>query len=152
MENDKIIEQMNNLIRSNKDSEEGFKTAASGVDDEQIKALFQELSSQRAHFVRELQEVVGQYGGEPEEDGSFTGSLHRGWMDIKVAVTGNDKTAILNEAERAEDYAVDAYEEAMKAELPQSVSEIVSREYHLVKAAHDRVKALRDRSSSAASG
>lgn len=149
MEKDKIIEHLNNLIQSNKDSEEGFKTAASGVEDDQIKALFQELSTQRAHFARELQDVVNQYGGEPESDGSITGSLHRGWMNLKAAVTGNDETAILNEAERAEDYAVDAYEKAMKEGLPQSVSDVVSREYHLVKAAHDRVKALRDRARAA---
>lgn len=149
MEKDKIVENLNNLIQSNRDAEEGFKTAADGVDDAQITTLFQELSSQRAHFTRELQDVVRQYGGEPEEDGSLTGSLHRGWMNIKAAVTGNDKTAILNEAERSEDFAKEAYEEAMKNDLPPNVSEVVNRQYHLVKAAHDRVKALRDRARAA---
>ncbi|QQS42078.1 MAG: PA2169 family four-helix-bundle protein [Acidobacteriota bacterium] len=149
MEKNEIIEHLNDLIQSNKDSEEGFKTAADGVDNEQMKALFMELSNQRAHFARELQDVVKQYGGEPQDDGSIAGSLHKGWMNIKSAVTGNDETAILNEAERAEDFAVDAYEKAMKEGLPQSVSDVVSREYHLVKAAHDRVKALRDRSRAA---
>lgn len=149
MEKDKIVETLNNLIQSNKDAEEGFKTAADGVDDDQLNALFQELSSQRAHFARELQDVVKQYGEEPEEDGSITGSLQRGWLNIKTAVTGNDNEAVLNEAERSEDYAKDAYKDAMEKDLPQNVSEIVSRQYHLVKSAHDRVKALRDRARAA---
>ncbi|REJ78610.1 MAG: PA2169 family four-helix-bundle protein [Acidobacteria bacterium] len=150
MEKDKIIEKVNELIQTNKDSEEGFKTAAASVEDNQTTALFEELSNQRGHFARELQDMVQQFGGEPAESGTFSGTLKRGWMNIKTAVTSDDKTAVLNECERAEDVAKEAYEDAMKSRLPESVSDVVSRQYHLVKAAHDRVKALRDRSRAAA--
>ena len=45
-------------------------------------------------------------GGRPEEGGSVSGAVHRGWMNIKDAVAGHDDKAIIAEAERGEDVAV----------------------------------------------
>ena len=64
-------------------------------------------------------------------------------MNIKSSLGGGEK-AILNEAERGEDVAVKAYQEAMKEDLPSDVAAIVQRQHSEVKQAHDRVKAMRD--------
>ena len=69
-------------------------------------------------------------------------------------MTGKDEAAILNECERGEDSAKNAYMEALESDLPANVAETVQTQYSSIKAAHDRVKALRDaanndRSSSA---
>jgi len=146
MEREKVIEHVNYLIQTSKDSEEGFKSAAENVVDAPTSALFEELSDQRAHFSRELQEVVRQFGGDPEDSGTLSGTLRRGWMNFRTVIATDDKTTVLNECEKAEDMVLDAYEDAMKSRLPEAVSDVVSRQYHDIKAAHDRVRALRDRS------
>ena len=97
---------------------------------------------QRARFAAELQREVRRLGGEPEETGSTAAVLHRGWMSIKSAVTGEDEGAVISECERGEDSAVDAYEEALKTDLPNDVKEIVSRQFSQVKEAHDRIRSL----------
>src|SRR5215210_4857326 len=102
MDNDKTISTLNDLIETCKDGEEGFRTAAEGVTDLQVKALFSEYSRQRAEMARELQEEVRRLGGSPEKSGSVSGSAHRGWINIKSAVTGKDPQAIVSEAERGE--------------------------------------------------
>lgn len=146
MQNDKAISVLNNLIETCKDGEQGFRTAAEGLKDAQTKALFSEYSRQRAQMARELQDEVRRLGGDPEKAGSTAGALHRGWMDIKSAVTGKDDHAIVAEAERGEDVAKNAYDEAVKdASLPQSALTLVQQQAVKVREAHDRVRSIRDR-------
>ena len=68
--------------------------------------------------------------------------VHRGWINIKSAVTGEDEAAVISECERGEDSAVEAYEEALETDLPNDVKVIVSRQFSQVKEAHDRIRSL----------
>lgn len=144
MANEDTISTLNNLIETCKDGQEGFKQAAEGVDNSETKSLFYELGQQRTKFVGELQSLVRELGGDPENSGSVTGAIHRGWINIKSAVTGQDQGSILNEAERGEDVAKAAYEKALKEDLPANVRSTVEQQAKEVKAAHDRVRDLRD--------
>jgi len=145
-DNDSVISTLNGLIETCKDGQEGFKEAAEGVERSDLKSLFYEFAQQRAQFAGELQTLVKSLGGDPESAGSIAGSLHRGWINIKSAVTGRDEEAILNECERGEDAAKDAYKKALNMQLPAHVLETVQTQYTSVQSAHDRVKALRDAS------
>ena len=145
MQNDNAISTLNNLIETCKDGENGFRTAAEGLKSPEIKAKFLEYARQRAEMVRELQGVVRTLGGDPETTGSVTASMHRGWMDIKSAITGKDDNAILAEAERGEDVAVAAYQNALKESLPVTAQTIVQQQAARVRQAHDTVRDLRDR-------
>ncbi|CAN5851232.1 PA2169 family four-helix-bundle protein [soil metagenome] len=149
MTNDDVISTLNGLIETNKDGQEGFKTAAEGVQKSDLKSLFYEYAQQRSQFAGELQTSVRELGGDPENAGSVSGSIHRGWINIKSAVTGQDDQAILNEAERGEDSAKNAYKEALEEELPANVRAIVERQSAAVQQAHDKVKAFRDSVKSA---
>jgi uncharacterized protein (TIGR02284 family) len=136
MTNDTAISTLNNLIETCKDGENGFRTAAEGLSDPSYKAKFLEYSQQAQ--VRAL-------GGDPEKAGSVAGSLHRGWIDIKSAVTGKSDHAILAEAERGEDVAKAAYEKALKEALPADAAAVVQRQAGKVREAHDHVRDCRDR-------
>ena len=149
MTNDNVISTLNDLIETNKDGQDGFKEAAEGVQNSELKSAFYEYSQQRSQFAGELQTSVRELGGDPEDSGSVTGTIHRGWINIKSAVTGQDDTAILNEAERGEDSAKAAYKSALEEELPADVRAIVERQNIAINAAHDKVKAMRDSAKSA---
>ena len=142
--NDDVISTLNGLIETCKDGQDGFKEAAEGVERSDLKSLFYEFSQQRSQFVGELQSLVRELGGDPEKSGSVAAAIHRGWINIKSAVTGKDEGAILSECERGEDSAKNAYKSALEEALPANVTEVVQRQFTAVQAAHDRVKALRD--------
>lgn len=142
--NNDHISTLNSLIETCKDGEQGFRTAAEGLKDPQIKAKFQIYSRERGDMARELQAEVRKLGGDPEKSGSMSGSLHRGWLDIKSAITGKDDHAILAEAERGEDVAKDQYEKALKAGLPGTAATIVQSQAVKVRQVHDEVRDLRD--------
>jgi uncharacterized protein (TIGR02284 family) len=143
-DNDGVISTLNGLIETCKDGQEGFRQAAEGVERSDLKSLFYEFSQQRAQFTGELQNLVQGLGGDPENSGSLAGSLHRGWINIKAAVTGKDDAAILNECERGEDSAKNTYKEALETPMPEYIKETLRTEYAAIQEAHDRVKALRN--------
>ena len=145
MKND-TISTLNSLIETCKDGELGFKTAAEGLQSNDVKAKFLEYSRQRAEMARELQAEVRRLGGDPEKSGSMSGTMHRGWLDIKSAVTGKDDHAIIAEAERGEDVAKAAFENALKeSSLDTTARTIVQQQSTKVRQAHDAVRDLRDR-------
>jgi len=138
-------EIIDNLIETLKDGQEGFKQAAESVKDPQLKSLFSEYSQQRARFAVELRSKAQ----SPDErdskiSGSAAGALHRGWINLKSAITQGEDHAILAECERGEDSAVEEFRKALNDGLSAPVQEIVSRQYAEIKQAHDRVKQLRD--------
>ncbi|HKQ53671.1 MAG TPA: PA2169 family four-helix-bundle protein [Pyrinomonadaceae bacterium] len=142
MANDNVISTLNNLIETCKDGEQGFRTAADGVKRSDLRTLFLTYSQQRAQFAAELQAEVRHLGGDPEERGSVAASLHRGWINIKSTVTGEDEGAVISECERGEDSAVRNYQSALNEDLPANLRETVERQFAQVKEAHDRVRAL----------
>ena len=148
--NDEVISTLNNLIETCKDGQEGFRTAAEGVKNSELKTLFNTYSQQRAQFAGELQSEVGRLGGDPEKTGSVAATLHRGWINIKSTVMGEDEGAVIAECERGEDSAVKNYKEALAAGLPNDVNTIVQRQYGQVQETHDRISALKKASSASA--
>lgn len=149
-DNDNVISTLNNLIETCKDGENGFRTAADGVKNGELKTLFLTYSQQRAQFAAELQAEVRNLGGDPEETGSVAASLHRGWINIKSTVTGEDEGAIISECERGEDSAVKNYQDALKETLPTNIQSTIERQYTQVKEAHDRIRALEKASGAGA--
>ena len=147
---DDVISTLNNLIETCKDGENGFRTAAEGVKNSELKTLFNTYAQQRAQFAAELQAEVRRLGGDPETSGSVAAAIHRGWINIKSVVTGEDEHAVLAECERGEDSAVHNYEEALQSNLPGDVRDIVERQYRQIKEAHDRIRTLRDATSGGA--
>ena len=136
---------LDELIETLRDGQEGFKQAADAVSDPKLKSLFRDYSDQRARFVTALRTEARRFGDkQPENDSSTAGALHRGWINLKSALTGGDEHTILAECERGEDSAVEEFQKAMQDGLPPMVQEIVSRQYVEIKAAHDRIRDLRN--------
>ena len=138
-------EIIDDLIETLKDGQEGFKQAAEGVSDPKLKSLFRDYSDQRSRFATVLQSEARRQGEtEPETTSSATGALHRGWINLKSAITGGNEHAILAECERGEDSAVEQYKKALDDGLSPTAQELVTRQFSEITAAHDRIKSLRD--------
>lgn len=145
------ISTLNNLIETCKDGEQGFRKAAEDVKRSDLQTLFNEYASQRSQFASELQMEVTRLGGDAEKSGSVSGALHRGWIDVKSAVSTKDDHSVLEEAERGEDSAVKNYQNALAADLPSDLRSMVERQYQKVQQAHNRIRSLRDNTEERAS-
>jgi uncharacterized protein (TIGR02284 family) len=142
MDASNAISTLNDLIETCRDGENGFRTAAGAVKDHHVKALFERFARQRAEMVRELQEEVRKLGGNPDNSGSVSATLHRGWMNLKSLVTGADDNALIAEAERGEDIAKAVFQKALKENLPAGARALVEQQAAIVLTAHDEVRKL----------
>ncbi len=138
------ISVMNDLIETCRDGERGFAAAAERADRPDLKQLFSTLSSQRATFTHDLEVQVERFGGKPADMGHVAGAVHRGWMAVKSSIASDDDGALLDECERGEDYAKKAYADALGKTLPIDLRPLISRQADDVRAAHDRVRDLRN--------
>lgn len=148
--NKKTIAVLNELIETCKDGAQGFTTASEDAKDASLKSTFGKYATQRAAFATELDGLVTGLRGDAADSGHIAGVVHRGWINLKAALSGNDDKAILNECERGEDYAKKAYTDALKENLPATVRAVVERQASDVKDAHDRVRDLRNAANAAA--
>lgn len=144
------VEGLNHLIEANRDSEEGFAAAAEAVrdHDQTLHTLLHRYSLQRARFAGDLEQEVRTYGGEPSEEGTTTGTLRRGWLNLRAALTGGKETAILAECEHAEQSTLHTYEAALRADLPEYLKETIRQQHDEILEALQHIRALREARSS----
>ena len=138
------IETLNGLIETLKDGQHGYRVASEDVKDAELKSLFASYSLQRSNFAGELQNALIRLGdAEPEEASTVTSALHRGWINLKGALSGGGRGAILGECERGDAHALAAFERAVHAKtLPEPLLELVQRQYQAIVSAKDTVKAM----------
>lgn len=133
------------LVETLKDGERGFADAAEKLRDSERPewaAAMQRFSEQRAGFRQEIVDLGHDYGEDVDESGTVAAAVHRGWMSLKDALTGDDPEAVLKAALTGEDHAVSEYDDAVKMDLSAGFREVVVRQQAAVAAARDEVKAL----------
>ena len=129
------VNWLNRLIEICRDGNTGYKTAASKIENDELKTILYRLSQQRALFEAELQNEVRGLGGKEEHSGTSAGTLHRAWMNVKEAFSSDDTESLLEECKRGDKAAVEVYEKALKADLPAFLKEKVQEQFNLIKGA-----------------
>lgn len=133
---------LHHLIDICKDGERGFRAAADHVSDPTLKSLFVELAVQRKRFAEELLPHLQRLGGLPDGEGTSAGALHRRWMVLKGFAPGHHDHHIVTEAERGEQAALNAYEDALNGMLPPTVSEVIEAQREAMLKANDRIRSV----------
>ncbi len=147
MNAENITAVLEDLIETLEDGRRGFEQVADHIDGTGHEAMvidLRELSRQREEFSVELRTIAAQHGVEIQDEGTMTGAMHRGWMSLKDALTGDDPKAVLGAAETGEDHAVSEFDDALDADLPEDVRSVIQRQAQAVRGARNAVKALRD--------
>ena len=141
------IKVLNSLITINNDRIEGYETASEETEEIDLKTLFAQFISTSQKCKQELVREVTRLGGEEAEGTKVSGKFFRVWMDVKAALTGKDRKAILSSCEYGEDEALNTYDEVLEDDLEHLNAEqqtMIVAQKSLIKADHDHVKALRD--------
>lgn len=153
MQTTESISTLNELVLINNDRVAGYEKALEELqanketDNSDLTSLFNNYINESREFSNELAREVTNEGGEPEDGTMMSGKLFRAWMDVKALFTGKDRHAILASCEQGEDAAQRAYKTALGEEdLSMAAREIITRQQASLKAAHDKVKSLRDQS------
>lgn len=141
--NKEIVEALDRLIRTNRNSEEGFYEAADGLGKSESSHVLRQFAQQRAQFAGDLEQEVRSYGGEYPLGPTIAGPLRNGWVNIKAAVIGGEEDGILAECENAEKVTMADYEETLQGELPEYLKETLRQQFEEIREDLQHIRALR---------
>ena len=144
---EKTTEALSELVIINNDRYEGYQKAMEQTKDSDLKSLFSKFSLQSKSYSSELRTLIPFKDEAPKRDETKTsGKFYRAWMDIKNALAGNDRKAVLNSCEFGEDVAKKTYEETLEdtENIPSDVLAIIKKQYNEIVQAHDTIRSLRD--------
>jgi len=149
MDNSDVTDTLNNLIEVSKDGEYGFRSSAEYLSNSDVKQTFLQRADECRQAAVDLQALVVKMGGSAEDSGSASGAMHRGWVAVKGTLAGHSDKTILEDTERGEDNAMDAYRKALAEDLPADARSLVERQMEGVKRNHAQVRILRDQARAA---
>jgi uncharacterized protein (TIGR02284 family) len=139
----KVIGALRTLIATCIDGEKGYRAAAKDVREQALKEFFQTQMKQRGEFAAELTQEFHRLGGDREKMGTWTGKLHRGWMNLKAILKSRDAGLVLKECERGERTALRYYEKALQAGMPVETRALLEKQHASLKEARARIGDLR---------
>lgn len=147
MDTEESIDVLNNLIVINNDRIEGYKTASTETYEEELRSLFSRLEQTSQNCKMELEAEVNRLGGTPEEGTKTSGKFYRIWMDLKAAVTGSDRKAILESCEYGEKVAIDAYQDVLEDDMEEVTFEqraMLTTHLNLLRADYEKVMSMQE--------
>lgn len=121
------------------DGKRGYREAAGNVEDTELAQTFREYAQQREQFAEALTAQIQGMGGTPEADTSLLADLHRGWMNLKSAISSGDKAAMVEECLRGDDMAIMRYEEALDDPMPDELRTLIETQLEHIRAARARI-------------
>lgn len=140
------IDIFNSLIIINNDRIDGYEAAYSETYKEELRDLFMELQQTSQKCKTDLENEVKLLGGNPEKGTMLLGKFHRGWMDIKAAITGSDSNSILDSCEFGEQTIIKAYEDALEQDAEEVSYEqkaILNNHLSLLRTDYEKIKSMR---------
>jgi uncharacterized protein (TIGR02284 family) len=138
------IDVVNTLIATTLDSVKGFREAAEETRDASRSQFFREMSEERSRVASDMQAHVRSLGGDPRTESSTTGALHRTWLNVKEAITGNDDEAVIREVENGEDYIKGKFEAALEDDdLSAETRGLLEKCMASIRKGHDRASAMK---------
>ena len=146
MENSKSIDKLNKLVEINNDRVEGYETAAKEMENGELHSLFGKLAATSHNNLSDLRAEINRLGGEATEGTKISGKFFRAWMDVKAALSSNERQTVLDSCEFGEDKALEAYHEVLEDTEHLTAEQIamVRKQEAALRQDHDQVKALRD--------
>ncbi|MGC3987281.1 MAG: PA2169 family four-helix-bundle protein [Pseudorhodoferax sp.] len=141
---DDVLETLDDLLKTCRDGEKGFKEAAEYTRTASLATLLRDRAQTCARGAEELVAAIGRLGGEANDRGSATGALHRGWVSARGSVGALSDLDMLEECERGEDAALARYRKALQQALPADVRTLVQQQMAGAQRNHDEIKRLRD--------
>lgn len=150
MVQDTAIDVLKELITVNQDRIKAYKSAQDSSEEHDLISLFGRFAKTsercKGELVRQV-EVMGDEVVEVAEGIVASDKFFRVWMEVKAALKGKDRKAILNSCEYGEDRTVAAYQDALHNKADKLNAEqkaMVMKQKDLIQIQHDHIKTMRD--------
>jgi uncharacterized protein (TIGR02284 family) len=119
----KIIEVLNDLIKINREREEGYVKAGRELTpaEHNLRGIFERKAQESRNNVVQLQYKADEVGAPAQDEpstNSITGAIYEAWCELKKVFSGNDTNSILkcreSDEEAVQKQSIDASREEIK--------------------------------------
>lgn len=146
MNRETTMNQLQYLLKTNRDAKKGFAEAAEHASDPQLARLMREKSVQRAEFEEAARQRILDLGAQPFEHSTLGAALHRAWLNVRDAVAGKGDYAVVSECARGEEMAVQKYTDVLsEMEMPAELRALVQQQFAVIKASQQELLDLKQR-------
>ena len=136
-----IPDLLNDLIETNLGIVNIYETAMERLESDNYSEFLREAAEQHKTFAVELSNLVASYSGRPETTASAGSKAKRAWVVLKATFTDGDGP-ILSEVTDDAEKVLNAYGDAMGAEMPDDVREVLNRHVRKVRVTHEQLVPL----------
>ena len=137
---------LNSSIIINNDRIEGYKIASNETTETDLKALFSNFIETSEQCRNELVVEVSKLGGTPNDYTILIGGGFLDLMDVKVALTANNRKVILDSCKYSERVALEKYKNVLIQEVNDinlKEQNMLNNHYELLKSDYDKIRELR---------
>ena len=139
----KTATTLNGLVEALNDGIDFYEHAARQTTNTHYQDLFLKMSRLKTQIVADLKVEVAHAGEEPDQDGTWLGSVRKGYADLKATVTKDSDAAYIASLEEQEDRVLHAFRDALDSQQPPKVRELATRYLPEVQQMHDRMRELK---------
>ena len=110
------IRTLNSVTKSLIDSCKGYETCTDVSDDSYaLQAEFQRRQNERQQLISDFQQQGRTFGGEPANDGSMAGAVHRGFTRF-TSLFMDDESAAISALDDGEEFLAEKIEDRLEDE------------------------------------
>ncbi|MFU8860739.1 MAG: ferritin-like domain-containing protein [Cyclonatronaceae bacterium] len=145
MEKEKTFDALNKLVEINNDRIEGYEKASENTEERDLQELFSMFKQTSRKCQRELISEISKLGKKPTVGTTTSGKFFRTWMDVKSALTGKDRKAVLNSCEYGEENADKTYQSVLDDEseyLNHEQQSMIREQQKMLKADQGKIKSM----------
>ncbi len=113
-DSNEIFDEIKEILEKNKDGIKGYEKAAENTDNTALQTYFRNKAEKRKEFNLKLKRETQNAYSEFDVDGSFKGSIHRAWMDVKSLFSADDAESMLEESIRGDKAAIEEYNDVIE--------------------------------------
>lgn len=143
--NKEIYDEIREILEKNKDAEKGFAKAAENAEHMGLKTYFKKKSLERSSFNKRLLAEIQTSYTDFDPSGSFTGTIHRAWMDVKSLFSADDDESMLEESIRGDRAAIEEYNDVIDYKnLPVGLRHLLNEQRQTIQMDIAKNKSLED--------
>jgi uncharacterized protein (TIGR02284 family) len=139
----KTTTTLNGLVQALNDGIGFYEHAANQATNPRYRELFQKMGRLKSSIAADLKAEVANQGDEPDQDGTWLGSVRKGYADLKATLTKDSDASYIASLEEQEDRVLHAFRDALGGDQPPKVRELASRYLPEVQQMHDRMRELK---------
>ncbi|GAB2489553.1 ferritin-like domain-containing protein [Arenimonas alkanexedens] len=139
----KTANTLNHLVEALNDGIEFHQHAAKETNNPSYRDLFLKMAALKGRIAGDLKAEIAHQGVEPDQDGTWLGSVRKGYADLKASLKKDSDAAYIASIEEQEDRVLEAFRDALDNEQPVKVRELAARHLPEVQQMHDQMRALK---------